>query len=136
MVEKRTFERLAVTLSGTLFVHGFDIPITINNLSVPVGTNSINEIGIGFQCHNDAIPKENLMKIGTHVRIQFIDSDYIDNVQLFKFEISHINPQKCVTVFGARLRDSDINYPLYVQAKKRLVIAREADQLEEFLDNL
>lgn len=136
MIEKRTFERLAVTLSGTLFVHGFDIPITINNFSVPIGVDTIDEIGIGFQCHNNAIPKDSLIEIGTHIRIQFFDSDYIDNVQLYKFEISHINPQKHVTVFGARLRDSDINYPLYVQAKKRLVVAREADQLEEFLDNL
>ena len=136
MVEKRLFERLTVTLQGTLFIEGYDIPIIINNFSVPVDADNIDEIGIGFQCQNKDIPQDNLFNVGTRVRIQFFDSEYIDNVQLYKFEISHVNPQKHITSLGAKLRDSDINYPLYVQAKKRLVIAREADQLEQFLDNL
>lgn len=138
MQEKRLYARLGVTIQGTLFIKGTDIPIIINNLSVPESIVDVDNFGIGFQCSDRSANLESLLSIGDEIQIQFLDNDFDlqDSVHIYKFKITQITDIKHGKLVGATLTEDNIDYSLYTQAKKKIVVAREAEQLEQFLDNI
>lgn len=138
MQEKRLYARLGVTIQGTLFIKGIDIPIIINNLSVPESIVDVDNFGIGFQCSDRNADLKSLLSIGDEIQIQFLDNDFDlqDSVHIYKFKITQITDIKHGKLVGAILTEDNIDYSLYTQAKKKIVVAREAEQLEQFLDNI
>ena len=110
-MEKRHYSRLSVNIYGTLYKDRIEIPVVICNIS---------EYGIGIRYKFSDCPIDFKIEKGEEFSVTFFDDvDFNnENVQLCTFKVVQVRVHSTHSYIGAKLLESEYDYPQYVLDKK------------------